>query len=62
MSFILEKEIILVTGFMSYKGMQNKTSFCKAMCQILTNHNTFHKPMGSLGQPLSFCFTTVINI
>lgn len=32
------------------------------MCQILTNHNTFQKPMGSLGQTLSFCFTTVINI
>lgn len=51
-----------MTGFMSYKGMQNKTLPCKARCQILTNHNTFHKPMGSLGQTLSLCFITVINI
>lgn len=32
------------------------------MCQILTNPNTFHKPMGSLGQTPSLCFTAVINI
>lgn len=32
------------------------------MCQILTNPNTFHKPMGSLGQTPSLSFTAVINM